>query len=117
MIRYYYDLTDGFIFFETNYKSDRTLEQDLEVFKPLQERVEGTYSYIDKEYSEIQTDLENCAGISVDLNTRDLVFSYNDNENGEPVYQAPLSEQIKTLKEQLQTTQDAVDFLIINGGM
>ncbi|MFG3613086.1 hypothetical protein [Rummeliibacillus stabekisii] len=107
MIRYYYDLTDGSIFFETNCNSDRTLEQDLEVFKPLQERVKGTYSYIDKEYEDIKFDLENSVGVSVDLDTGNLIFEHKG-ENGDTIIQDPITEKITRLEAKTELQEQAL---------
>ena len=109
-LRLFYDKTNGEIFFETQVNDSITLESNIKTFKVLSERIEGTFDYLDIDYSYYQQDFAECNGYQVNPETKTLEFSYPDpNEPGvEQPYQAPLSEQIAELRAENVTTLEAI---------
>lgn len=120
--RIFYDKLTGEKIYEIGRNGSFTLptiEQDIATFTILSERNRNTFDVLELPFNTYEQDFKECIDYRVNIETKKLEFSYpHSNEPSiEQPYQAPLSEQIDVLKEQLQATQDAVDFLIINGGM
>jgi polyhydroxyalkanoate synthesis regulator protein len=117
----FYDIITGDVITDTGERQGAvtatTIEQDIETFKTLKERVRETFDVIELPFGAYAQDFSECNGYRVNPETKQLDFSYPDpNEPDAPQsYQAPLSEEVKTLKTQLQTTQEAVDFLLMGG--
>lgn len=99
-----------------------TVDEDIASHKLLSERNRDSFDVIELEYGQYAQDFAECNGYRVNPETKELEFSYPDPNEPEqpPVYQKPLSEQIKTLElQQLQTNEDLsalMDF-VISGGM
>ncbi|WP_027093474.1 hypothetical protein [Cohnella thermotolerans] len=116
--RIYYDKTTGNVIVDTGERTgdviETTQEQDFAAYAALAERVPDTVGMLQLEYGQYAQDFMECSGYRVDV-TGDkptLVFSYADPstpEPQEPVYQAPLSEQVKTLQETVDSQQQALD--------
>lgn len=100
----YYDLETGNLLVDTGERQgavvSTTVEQDIAVFKTLNERNRETFDVIELEYGQYAQDFAECNGFRVNVETKTLEFSYPDpNEpNIEQPYQAPLSEQVKNLE-------------------
>lgn len=95
-----------------------TIEQDIQMYKELSERNPESFDVIELEFGQYAQDFAECNGYRVNPETKEIEFSYpdpDDPEPQEPVYQKPLSEEVKVLKEELEITQAAVDFLIMGG--
>lgn len=92
-----------------------TFEEDYEAFIELSERNIDTIGFIEFENGEYFQDFAQCNGYRVNPQTLELEFSYPDpnaTEPQEPVYQKPLTEQTKELKQQLaQINADFVAFM------
>lgn len=102
--RIYYDKETGNVLVNIiqrqGFVKETTAEQDIETFKALSERNRDTFSYIELEYGQYAQDFAECNGYRVNPETKELEFSYpdpNEKEPEEPVYQEPLTEQIKIL--------------------
>jgi hypothetical protein len=105
-----------------------TFEEDYQAFRELSERNADTIGYIEFENGEYYQDFLQCNGFRVDPQTLELEFSYPDPNQGptivpqEPLFQKPLTEQIRDLKQQLaQVNADFAAFMeyyfTSNGGM
>lgn len=116
--RIYYDKSTGNVIQDTGERYgdvvETTQEQDFVAYAALAERVPDTVGMLQLEYGQYAQDFMECSGYRVDV-TGDkptLVFSYPDPstpEPQEPVYQAPLSEQVKTLQATVDSQQQALD--------
>lgn len=126
--RLYYDKKTGLIIQETAEQiayfetTGGSIEQDVLNLTNLSERNRDTFDVIELEYGQYMQDFAECNGYRINPATKEIEFSYPDPNQPEqpPVYQKPLSEQIKSLElQQLQTNEDLsslMDF-IITGGM
>lgn len=116
----YFDILTGQVIVDTGERQfsvvETTVEQDIMTFTGLSERNRNTFDILELEYGQYAQDFAECIGYQVNPETKELEFSYPDpNAPEEPQpYQAPLSEEVKTLKNELATVQGAVDFIIMN---
>lgn len=118
----YYDKATGNVILDTGEKMgavvETTIDQDIATFTALSERNRDTFDVLQLEYGQYAQDFAECNGYRVNPETLELEFSYPDpnaTESQEPVYQKPLTEQLKE-------TQQAVAELTLllatmNGGM
>lgn len=113
--RIYFDKSTGDVLVDTGNRqgsvTETTVEQDIEVYEELAERVRASYDYINLEYDQYAQDFAESNGYRVNPATKTLVFSYpdpNEPEIEQP-YQAPLSEQIAANTDYLLE----VDFRLI----
>ena len=113
--RIYFDKSTGDVLVDTGNRqgsvTETTVEQDIEVYEELAERVRASYDYINLEYNQYTQDFAESNGYRVDPKTKILEFSYpdpNEPEIEQP-YQAPLSEQIAANTDYLLE----VDFRLI----
>lgn len=120
----YFDKPTGDVLVDTGersgFVSKTTLEQDISTYKVLSERNRNTFDVIELEFGQYTQDFIECNGYQVNPETKELEFSYpdpNDEDQQESVYQAPLSEEVETLKARQDATENAVLDLLIMGGM
>lgn len=117
----FYDLLSGEILVDTGEYSNalfkKTVDQQIATYTDLSERNRDTFDVLELPYGSYSQDFRECNGYRVNVETKTLEFSYPDPNQPsiEQPYQAPLSDEVKTLKEQLQATQDALDILIMGG--
>lgn len=117
----FFDNTNGNVIFEIGEIQgvfiETLIEEDIANFTVLAERVRESFDVIELPFGAFSQDFADCNGYRVNPETQELEFSYPDpNAPQEPQpYQAPLSEEIKTLKEELAVTQEALDFLLMGG--
>ena len=102
--RVYYDKLTGKVLVCLSERSghvvETSVEDDIQTYKALSERNRETFDYIQLEYGEYAQDFMECNGYRINPETKELEFSYPDpnaDEPTEPVYQKPLSEQMKEL--------------------
>lgn len=113
----YFDINTGNVIFDTGERQGfvipTTIEQDIATFKELSERNRETFDFIELEYGQYAQDFAECNGYRINVDDKTIEFSYpDDNEEPiEPVYQAPLSEQVEGLKKDKQLLQIKVDAL------
>lgn len=118
--RIYYDKQTGNVILDTGEREGHvvptTVEQDIETFKALKERVRDTFDYIELEFGQYAQDFMECNGYRVNPETKELEFSYPDPnippEEEQPiVYRKPLGEEV----EELQTVvADLISLLLEN---
>lgn len=104
----YYDKSTGNILVDTGEKQgfvrEATIEQEIQTYKALSERNRDTFDVIKLEFGQYRQDFMECNGYRVSPETRQLEFSYpdpNGEEPQEPIYQKPLSEEVKELETAL----------------
>ena len=104
----FYELVTGNIIVDTGERQGSvvatTVEQDIATFTALSERNSDTFDVIELAFGEYAQDFAECNGYRVNPATKALEFSYPDPENPEApkVFEAPLTEQIKLLKTELE---------------
>ncbi|MET3699345.1 hypothetical protein SAMN05877753_10216 [Bacillus oleivorans] len=104
----YYDKSSGNVVWEIGERTyqfdttETTIDQDIATFTALSERNRESFDVMKFEFGQFAQDFAECNGYRVDPATKTLEFSYPDpNAPQEPQpYQAPLTEQIKAIKEQ-----------------
>lgn len=104
--RIYFDKITGKVLVDTGedlgnvYK--KTIEQDIQTYTVLSERNRDTFDVIELEYGQYAQDFAECNGYRVNPETKQLEFSYpdqNEPEPQEPVYRKPLSEELEETKQ------------------
>ncbi|WP_162985607.1 hypothetical protein [Virgibacillus halodenitrificans] len=97
------------------YVKQTSITQDIETYKALSERNRDTFDYIELEYGQYAQDFAESNGYRVNPTTRKLEFSYPDpNAPEEPQpYQAPLSEEVKQLKNEDLNNKEAIADLYV----
>lgn len=99
-----------------------TVERVIEIYPILHERLSTSYEVLILNYDDFLQEFAESNGYRVNVETKTLEFSYPDPNAPEapPVFQKPLSEQIKELEnQQRQTNEDLsslMDF-VLTGGM
>lgn len=122
--RIYFDLETGNVLVDTGERQGSvrptTTEQDIATYKVLNERVIGTFAYIELPYGQYAQDFRECNGYRVNVDMisdlpfeegyKALEFSYPDpNAPEEPQpYQAPLSEKVESLEQEKMILQLAL---------
>lgn len=109
----FYDKVTGEIIVDTGERSgdvvETTIEYDISVYKELAERVRDTFDVIQLEYRQYAEDFANCTGYIVDVETKELIFSYDGGtEEVPPVFQKPLTDKVKELESQVSTQEQAI---------
>jgi len=124
--RIYFDKKTGDVLADTGESSGsvrpKTVEDDIEEYKALTERNRATFDFIELAYGQYSQDFMECNGYRINPQTKEIEFSYRDPNQPEqpPMYQKPMSEQIKSLELQQKQTNDDLSSLmdfIITGGM
>lgn len=106
--RIYYDVVTGEKLVDTGERSGdvfvTTVEHDIKVYKSLSERNRESFDYTELDYGQYAEDFASCNGYRVVPETKQLEFSYpdpNKPEPQQPVYERPLTEQVKSLEADL----------------
>ena len=105
------------------YVNETTFDKDYEIYTELKERDKDSIGLLTFNYGEYPKLSQNSTGVMVDLETKELIFSYEElpQEPTEPTEIEIMQEKIsileaenETLKQELSITQDAVNELIFN---
>lgn len=105
------------------YVKETTFNEDYEIYSELKEREKSSIGLLQFEYGEYPKLSQNSTGVMVDLETKELIFSYEElpTPPQEPTEIEIIQEKIsileaenKTLKQELSITQDAINELIFN---
>ena len=105
------------------YVKETSFDEDIEIYAELKERDKETMGLLQFEYGEYPKLSKDSTGVMVDLETKELIFSYEElpTPPQEPTEIelmqdriSILEEENKTLKQELSITQDAVNELIFN---
>ena len=108
------------------YVKETTFDEDIEIYTELKERDIESIGLLQFEYGEYPKLSQNASGVMVDLETKELIFSYEElpQEPQEPTEIEILANKIsileaenEVLKEELALTQDAVNevlFMMLN---
>ena len=105
------------------YVKETSFDEDIEIYVELKERDKDVIGLLQFEYGEYPKLSKGSTGVMVDLETKELIFSYEElpQEPQEPTEIEVIQEKIsileaenETLKQELSITQDAVNELIFN---
>ena len=105
------------------YVKETTFDEDYEIYTELKERDKSSIGLLIFEYGEYPKLSQNSTGVMVNLETKELIFSYEElpTPPQEPTEIEIIQEKIsileaenKTLKQELSITQDAINELIFN---
>lgn len=105
------------------YVKETTFDEDYEIYTELKERNRGSIGLLTFNYGEYPKLSKGSTGVMVDLETKELIFSYEElpTPPQEPTEIELIKEKIsileaenKTLKQELSITQDAINELIFN---
>ena len=105
------------------YVRETTFDEDYEIYSELKEREKSSIGLFAFEYGEYPKLSQNSTGVMVNLETKELIFSYEElpTPPKEPTEIEIIQEKIsileaenKTLKQELSITQDAINELIFN---
>jgi hypothetical protein len=124
----FYDNTNGNVIYDTGERQGSvvatTIEQDIATFTALSERNRDTFNVIELPFGAYQQDFAESNGYRVNVETKELEFSYPDPADPEapPVFQKALTEQVRELRNYTQQLNDDLlalsDFVIeTSGGM
>ena len=98
-----------------------SFDEDIEIYAELKERDRNSIGLLAFEYGEYPKLSQNATGVMVDLETKELIFSYDElpQEPQEPTELEIIQEKIsileaenKILKEELTLTQDAINEIL-----
>ena len=105
------------------YVKATSFDEDYEIYTELKERDRDTIGLLQFEYGEYPKLSQNSTGVMVNLETKELIFSYEElpTPPQEPTWEEEMENKIsileaenETLKQELSITQDAVNELIFN---
>ena len=103
------------------YVKETTFDEDIEIYSELKERDINTIGLLTFNYGEYPKLSQSSTGVMVNLETKELIFSYDElpQEPQEPTELEIIQEKIsileaenKILKEELTLTQDAINEIL-----
>ena len=105
------------------YVKETTFDEDYEIYTELKERDKSSIGLLTFKYGEYPKLSQSSTGVMVNLETKELIFSYDElpQEPQEPTELKIIQEKIsileaenKILKQELSITQDAVNELLFS---
>ena len=95
------------------YVKETTFDEDIEIYTDLKERDRDSIGLLQFNYGEYPKLSQNATGVMVDLETKELIFSYDElpQEPIEPTEIEIMQNEIKELKEELTQIQTSIDSL------
>ena len=92
------------------YVKETTFDEDIEIYAELKEREKDAIGLLTFEYGEYPKLSKNATGVMVDLETKELIFSYDElpQEPIEPTEIEIMQNEIKELKEELTQIQTSI---------
>ena len=105
------------------YVKETTFDEDYEIYTELKERDKSSIGLLTFKYGEYPKLSQSSTGVMVNLETKELIFSYDElpQEPQEPTKLKIIEEKIsileaenKILKQELSITQDAVNELLFS---
>jgi hypothetical protein len=102
----YFDFAIGNLILDTGERQGSvvatTIEQDIATFTALSERNRETFDVIELPFGAYQQDFAQCSGYRINVETKELEFSYPDPNapEVEQPYQPPLSVEVTKLKQE-----------------
>ena len=105
------------------YVKETTFDEDYEIYTELKERDKSSIGLLTFKYGEYPKLSQSSTGVMVNLETKELIFSYDElpQEPQEPTEIEIIQEKIsileaenKILKEELTLTQDAINEILFS---
>ena len=95
------------------YVKETTFDEDYEIYSELKEREKSSIGLLTFEYGEYPKLSQNSTGVMVDLETKELILSYEELPipPQEPTEIEIKQNEIKELKEELTQIQTSIDSL------
>ena len=92
------------------YVKETTFDEDIEIYTELKERNKVTIGLLTFKYGEYPKLSKNATGVMVDLETKELIFSYDElpQEPIEPTEIEIMQNEIKELREELTQIQISI---------
>ena len=92
------------------YVKETTFDEDIEIYTELKERDRDSIGLLNFEFGEYPKLSQNATGVMVDLETKELIFSYDElpQEPIEPTEIEIMQNEIKALKEELTQIQTSI---------
>lgn len=124
--RIYFDVSTGNVIMDKGEMNgdvvETTVEEDILIYSVLIERNRDSFDFIELEYGQFAQDFAQCNGFRVNLATKELEFSYPDqNEPEAPqIFRRPLSQEVEELKiEQAETNTNLLELMeiVLLGGI
>ena len=95
------------------YVKETTFDEDIELYTELKERNKDTIGLLTFEYGEYPKLSQNATGVMVDLETKELIFSYDElpQEPIEPTEIEVMQNRINQLEEEINKLQYSINEL------
>ena len=95
------------------YVKETTFNEDIEIYTELKERDKKSIGLLTFEYGEYPKLSQGATGVMVDLETKELIFSYKElpQEPIEPTEIEIMQNEIKELREELTQIQTSISSL------
>ena len=92
------------------YVKETTFDEDIEIYTELKERDRNSIGLLAFEYGEYPKLSQNATGVMVDLETKELIFNYEELPQIplEPTEIEIMQNEIKALKEELTQIQTSI---------
>ena len=92
------------------YVKETTLDEDIEIYTELKERDKNSIGLLTFKYGEYPKLSQGATGVMIDLETKELIFSYDElpQEPIEPTEIEIMQNEIKALKEELTQIQTSI---------
>ena len=99
------------------YVKETSFNEDIEIYTELKERDINTIGLLQFEYGEYPKLSQNASGVMVDLDTKELIFSYEELPQipQEPTEFELMQEEIKALKEEINILKTSISEVLCNG--
>ena len=96
------------------YVKETTFDEDIEIYTELKERDRDTIDLLQFSYGEYPKLSKNASGVMVDLETKELIFSYEELPQipQEPTEIEIMQNEIKALREELTQMQTSITSLM-----
>ena len=94
-----------------------TFDEDVTIYTTLKERDKESIGLLQFEYGEYPKLSQNASGVMVDLETKELIFSYEELPQipQEPTEIEIMQEEIKALKEEISILKTSISEVLCNG--
>ena len=95
------------------YVKETTFNEDIEIYAELKERDINTIGFLQLNYGEYPKLSQNASGVMVDLETKELIFSYEElpQEPIEPTEIEVMQNRINQLEEEINKLQYSINEL------
>ncbi len=114
----YFDKTTGNVLADTGeiegFVRETTVEEDIQNYKILSERNVESFGVIQLEFGQFRQDFAECNGYRINPETLEIEFSYPIPDEDEPVYQKPLSLEVKEIQQKVDEQDAIIEDLLFN---